>query len=107
MNRELLKQALDALENSIDAMRSEYREYVELFGRYTTRAVQIKRIGDDLAAHEDAIRAISEELAKPEPEPVAWIYLPHSELLWPNEVEASNPSELDEYMPLYAKEKTK
>ncbi len=30
-------------------------------------------------------------------EPVAWIYKPHKELLWPHEVEKANPIELDEY----------
>jgi hypothetical protein len=47
-------------------------------------------------------------LAQPEPaaptvgEPVAWIYKPNRELLWPSEVEATNPIEVDEYLPLYA-----
>jgi len=34
-------------------------------------------------------------------EPVAWIYKPNRELLWPYEVEATNPIGIDEYLPLY------
>jgi hypothetical protein len=34
-------------------------------------------------------------------EPVAWIFKPNSELLWPDEVERKNPFELNEYVPLY------
>jgi hypothetical protein len=34
-------------------------------------------------------------------EPVAWIFKPNRELLWPNEVERKNPLELNEYAPLY------
>jgi hypothetical protein len=35
-------------------------------------------------------------------EPVAWIFTPNHELLWPSEVEATNPIEVDSYRPLYA-----
>lgn len=35
-------------------------------------------------------------------EPVAWVFLPNRELLWPDEVEATNPIAIDEYKPLYA-----
>lgn len=35
-------------------------------------------------------------------EPVAWVFLPNRELLWPSEVEATNPIAIDEYKPLYA-----
>ena len=34
-------------------------------------------------------------------EPVAWIFTPNNELLWPSEVEATNPIEIDSYRPLY------
>jgi hypothetical protein len=34
-------------------------------------------------------------------EPVAWIFKPNRELLWPDEVERENPIELDEYEALY------
>ena len=34
-------------------------------------------------------------------EPVAWIFMPNNELLWPAEVEATNPIEIDSYRPLY------
>lgn len=71
MNRELLQQALAALENSINAVEYEYQHYVEMFGKYTMRAAQIKCLGDDLDKHKAAIEALRAELAKPEP--VAWL----------------------------------
>jgi hypothetical protein len=39
--------------------------------------------------------------SQPEQEPVAWIFAPNNELLWPSEVEATNPIEVDSYRPLY------
>ena len=35
-------------------------------------------------------------------EPVAWIYKPNRELLWPSELEVINPIGIDEYLPLYS-----
>lgn len=35
-------------------------------------------------------------------EPIAWVFLPNQELLWPSEVEATNPIAVDGYKPLYA-----
>ena len=45
----------------------------------------------------------SQPAAQPAPvqQPVAWIFKPNRELLWPNEVERKNPLELNEYAPLY------
>ena len=71
--RKLLQQALDALETSVDAVEYEYQHYVEMFGKYTTRAAQIKRLSDDLGKHKAVIEALKAELAKPEPEPVAYM----------------------------------
>ena len=34
-------------------------------------------------------------------EPVAWVFAPNNELLWPREVEVTNPIEIDSYYPLY------
>ena len=34
-------------------------------------------------------------------EPVAWVFAPNNELLWPSEVEVTNPIEIDSYQPLY------
>jgi hypothetical protein len=35
------------------------------------------------------------------PKPVAWVFAPNNELLWPREVEVTNPIEIDSYYPLY------
>lgn len=106
--RKLLKQALIALEGAVYAGKTiEHYADPRLRPLSETNYRTLLKLGYKKESLVDrAIDAIRAELAKTEPEPVAWIYLPHSELLWPNEVEASNPSELDEYMPLYAKEKT-
>ena len=37
-------------------------------------------------------------------EPVAWVFRPHKELLWPYEIERQNPIELDSYAPLYTRQ---
>jgi len=47
------------------------------------------------AAHPAPVQSAERE------EPVAWIFKPNRELLWPNEVERKNPLELNEYAPLY------
>ena len=47
----------------------------------------------------DALADIKQDLTPVQP--VAWIFKPHRELLWPNEVERKNPLELNEYTPLY------
>jgi hypothetical protein len=48
-----------------------------------------------------AITALKAALEQPEQEPVAWIFTPNTDLLWPAEVEAKNPIELNSYQPLY------
>jgi hypothetical protein len=44
---------------------------------------------------------IARAKAAPVREPVAWIFKPNRELLWPDEVERENPIELNEYEALY------
>ena len=52
---------------------------------------------------ESTIEALKAELEKPEPEPYAWVFVPHNELLWPDEVEHKTPCEATGYIPLYTK----
>ncbi len=55
----------------------------------------------------DCVQALEEALAKQEQgsttcdKPVAWIFKPNRELLWPHEIERNNSLELNEYVPLY------
>ena len=49
------------------------------------------------------IKALKAELEKPEPEPYAWVFVPHNELLWPDEVEHKTPCKATGYVPLYTK----
>jgi hypothetical protein len=60
----------------------------------TNRQVEI--LSDALSESQREVAAL-----KAVQEPVAWIFKPNRELLWPNEVERKNPLELNEYAPLY------
>ena len=64
MNRPLLKQALDALEIGAWYVNTEFGDRVEL---------------DQCNA---AIEALKAELAKPEPEPVAWVHVSDTKMPW-------------------------
>jgi len=54
-----------------------------------------------LLNYDKAIADANALLMQPVQEPVAWIFKPNRELLWPDEVERENPIELDEYEALY------
>ncbi len=89
------KLALEALED-VDGINTE------------TECVTID-VGDAITTLRTAIAQCearaTEQAAVAEPhkkqEPVAWIFKPNRELLWPHEVERKNPLELNEYVPLY------
>jgi hypothetical protein len=54
------------------------------------------------ARHLAALRdAIAGTPPQQQAEPVAWVFAPNNELLWPREVEVTNPIEIDSYYPLY------
>jgi hypothetical protein len=62
----------------------------------------------DMKIVEDAITAGRQAIAEAEKqEPVAWIFKPNRELLWPHEIERKNSLELNEYVPLYTKAQPK
>jgi len=68
-DREIMQQALDALENSVDLVREDAYQAAKLYGNYTTRQGKVnglKVLADD---HEKAITALRERLAQPEQEP--------------------------------------
>ena len=68
-DRELLQQALDALENSVDLVREDAYQAEKLYGNYPTRQGKVnglKVLADD---HEKAIAALRNRLAQPEQEP--------------------------------------
>jgi len=65
-DRELMQQALDALENSVDLVREDAYNAEELYGNYPTRQGKVgglKVLADD---HEKAITALRDRLAKPQ-----------------------------------------
>lgn len=70
-DRQLLQQALDALENSVDRVLEDAYQAEKFYGNYPTRQGKVnglKVLADD---HEKAITALTERLAQPEQEPVA------------------------------------
>jgi hypothetical protein len=65
MEREALKLALEALENSVDLVREDAYNAEKLYGNYPSRQGKVgglKVLADD---HEKAITAIKEALAQP------------------------------------------
>jgi hypothetical protein len=69
-DRDLMQQALDALENSVDLVREDAYQAEKLYGNYPTRQGKVnglKVLADD---HEKAITALTERLAQPEQETV-------------------------------------
>ena len=71
-DRELMQQALDALNNSVDLVREDAYNAEKLYGNYPTRQGKVgglKVLADD---HEKAITALRDRLAQPEQGLVAW-----------------------------------
>lgn len=73
MNRALLQQALDVLEDSVDLVSNHYQEYIDLYSKYPTRAARIDGKLTRMKAHKNVIKALRAELAKPEPEPYGYV----------------------------------
>ena len=48
----------------------------------------------------EEVRRVGENIEQ-KADPVAWVFAPNNELLWPSEVEVTNPIEIDSYQPLY------
>jgi hypothetical protein len=57
---------------------------------------------DDYVDRNGLVRAALRAALEQQAEPVAWVFAPNNELLWPSEVEVTNPIEIDSYQPLYA-----
>ncbi len=73
MNRELMQQCLDALEDSVDLVSNHCQEYIDLYSKYPTRAARIDGKLAGVKAHKDVIEALKAELEKPEPEPFGYV----------------------------------
>jgi hypothetical protein len=68
-----IKQAVEALTDSVDLVRNEYQDAVDLYGCYPTRAARINGLLSGLKAHEDAITALRTAIQEAESvKPVAW-----------------------------------
>jgi hypothetical protein len=66
-DRDLMQQALDALEESVDTVRHEYE--TDWRHKMPTRKAQLEGMKAGLDAHDAAITALRERLAQPEQEP--------------------------------------
>ena len=100
-SQEVLKLALDALENSIDLVSNDAREAELLYGKYQSRLAKVKGLVALEVAHGKAIAAIKEALAQPEQEPVAY-YHPHKGFYWAKPTRISAPTAVDvKPLPLY------
>jgi len=62
-DREIMQQALDALENSVDLVRHEYS--IDWRHGLSTRKAQLEGMKAGLDAHDAAITALRERLAQP------------------------------------------
>jgi hypothetical protein len=97
-DRQLMQQALDALENSVDLVREDAYQAEKLYGNYPTRQGKVnglKVLADD---HEKAITALTERLAQPEQEPVH--YGPSSSIFGLAEMILSDCGCSSDYQPL-------
>jgi hypothetical protein len=65
-DRDLMQQALDALENSVDKVCEDAYQAEKLYGNYPTRQGKVKGLKVLADDHEKAITALRERLAQPE-----------------------------------------
>jgi len=63
-----MKQALTALENSVDLVINEYTEAVNLYGKYPTRVKRIEGLADLLNDHKEAIDTLRQAIEQAEQE---------------------------------------
>jgi hypothetical protein len=64
-DRQLLQQALEALENSVDKVCEDAYQAEKLYGNYPTRQGKVKGLKVLADDHEKAIIALRERLAQP------------------------------------------
>jgi len=64
--KEAMKQALEALKNSVDLVSNEAREAESLYGNYPSRLARVQGLVALEVAHQTAIKALEEALAKQE-----------------------------------------
>ena len=76
MSKKAMKLALEALKNSVDSVSNEAREAESLYGKYPSRLARVQGLVALEVAHQTAIKALEEALAKQEqgePEEGEWI----------------------------------
>jgi hypothetical protein len=66
MSKEAIKMALEALKNSVDSVSNEAREAESLYGKYPSRLARVQGLVALEVAHQTAIKALEEALAKQE-----------------------------------------
>ena len=85
----------DTLKLALEALR-DYRRSDD------DRVSVAMGILQEALAHAPTEREQPAPVAEPhKQEPIAWIYKPHMELLWPDEIEVKDPSKHTGYKPVY------
>jgi hypothetical protein len=99
---EVLKLALEALEESVDLVRGDYENAKKLYGNYPSRQARLLGLEDGLSKHEEAITAINQALAAPVQEPVAFFDPQKESFYWAKPTRVIPPVTVDvEPLPLY------
>ncbi len=80
--RTLLKQALDALVSSFHLVALDVNTIVIYRDTSSASRKRVNEAKARLTAHVTAIAALESELAKPEPEPVAWVHVSDTKMPW-------------------------
>jgi hypothetical protein len=76
MSKQVMQQALEALENSVDLTEGEYTEAVRMYGHYPTRKGKLDGLKAFADAHQAAIKTLRQAIEQGEAaEPVAWVTL--------------------------------
>ena len=74
MNRQLLQKALEALTNTAPVVESDYEGAVRLYQDNPDCKDLLKELEETMNNHKEVIRAVREELDKPAPIPVAYLF---------------------------------
>lgn len=74
MSKQVMQQALDALEESIDIVQAEHANAVSMYSNYPSRQARIDALKLEAEKHNAAIEALRAAIAAPEPEPVGHLY---------------------------------
>ena len=101
MSIEAMKQALEALENSVDLVVEDAYNAEQLYGNYPTRQGKVGGLKILAEAHKKAITALRQAIEQAQKqEPVAWMYQEYCEdaqFGWRDEIQFVQPPDDPNY----------